>query len=184
MERARPEARLPSMKLRCSTLLAWVAASSGGEGLADLPPDCSGIDAAADQEALAEVCLVLLAQMAERVRNRYGSGKSPQVEKALRHIEGNFSKQISLEETADAVRANPAYLSRIFAEEMGQSFVDYLTALRIEFAKRELDRGERTIKEVAVASGYADPNYFSRIFKKITGFTPSEYAQRSGRLLT
>jgi two-component system response regulator YesN len=184
LERARPESRLPGLKLRCSALLAWAAASSGGEGAADLPPDCAGLDAAGDQESLAEACLVRLGQMAERVRNRCGSGKSPQVEKALRHIEENFSKQISLEETADAVRANPAYLSRIFAEEMGQSFVDYLTALRIDFAKRELGRGERTIKEIAVASGYADPNYFSRIFKKITGFTPSEYAQRSGRLLT
>ena len=59
--------------------------------------------------------------------------------------------------------------------ETGTNYVDWLSNLRIEQAKKYLSNGDRTIKEICYLVGYKDPNYFSRIFKKIVGMSPSEY---------
>lgn len=96
--------------------------------------------------------------------------------KARQFIEQNFSRELSLEEVSRYVDISPYYFSKLFREEMNQTFVEYLTALRIEKAKRMLSvPSSVSVKEVCAAVGYSDPNYFSRIFKKITGQTPTEY---------
>ena len=61
---------------------------------------------------------------------------------------------------------------------MGENFIEYLTRLRIECSKELLGRAALTIREAGLQSGYADPNYFSRIFKKQTGMTPREYREK------
>jgi len=73
---------------------------------------------------------------------------------------------------------SPAYLSRLFGEHMNSSFIDYLTVLRIERAEKLIRENRSSIKEVSFAVGYQDPNYFSKIFRKIVGISPSMYAQR------
>ena len=70
---------------------------------------------------------------------------------------------------------SPYYFSKLFKEETDQTFVEYLTGLRVEKAKEMLISPAASIKEVCMAVGYSDPNYFSRIFKKVTGRTPTEY---------
>ena len=63
-----------------------------------------------------------------------------------------------------------AYLKRT-----DEKFIEYLTRIRITYAKELLARPEYSIKEICVNAGYGDPNYFSRIFKKYEGVTPSEF---------
>jgi len=99
------------------------------------------------------------------------------VEAAKAYIRGNYSKDISLDEVSQAVNISPYYFSKIFKEEVGEGFVEYLTGLRMEKAKELLASTEYSMKEICAMSGYADPNYFSRIFKKNTGVTPTEYKQ-------
>ena len=70
---------------------------------------------------------------------------------------------------------SPYYFSKLFKEETDQTFVEYLTGLRVEKAKEMLISPAASIKEICMAVGYSDPNYFSRIFKKVTGRTPTEY---------
>lgn len=101
---------------------------------------------------------------------------SPVVEKAMEYLRRNFGKAVSLEETARHVGVHPQYLSRMFSQEKGESFVDYLTRLRVSRAK-ELLRGGQNVKETAAEVGYADANYFSRLFKKWEGLSPGDYAQ-------
>lgn len=70
------------------------------------------------------------------------------------------------------------HLRRLFKKEMGMTPNDYLTHLRIDHARRLLalsDHGGYTIKQIALMSGFQDPYYFSRLFKKMTGSSPSEY---------
>lgn len=98
------------------------------------------------------------------------------VNAAIKYLEENYMKQISLEETADYLKISPAHLSRLFAQNKQVSFIDWLTEMRISKAKRLLLSGTKNIKEISNAVGYSDPNYFSRLFKKITGKTPSEYS--------
>jgi len=81
---------------------------------------------------------------------------------------------------AREVSISPYYFSKLFKEEVGQNFIEYLTALRIEAAKKALLDTSISIREAGSLSGYADPNYFSRIFKKQTGMTPREYRETEG----
>ncbi|MCL6585970.1 MAG: response regulator [Anoxybacillus sp.] len=90
----------------------------------------------------------------------------------------NYHRDLSLEEVAESVHLTPHYFSKLFKKQTGQTFIDYVTKLRIEKAK-ELLRDERlNIKEVCYDVGYKDPNYFSRVFKKWTNLTPKEYRQQ------
>ena len=91
-------------------------------------------------------------------------------------------KDISLDSVAQAVSISPYYFSKLFKEETGTNFSDYLTELRINRAKQLLDEDpDRNIKEISIESGYSNPNYFSRIFKKWTGSTPTERRQETQR---
>ncbi len=100
------------------------------------------------------------------------------IKKAIDYIEENFHKEISLDELAGELGISSYYFSKLFKEEKGEGFVEYLTRRRVDEAKDLLKRPEHSIKEVGVACGYSDPNYFSRIFKKATGMTPTEYKDR------
>lgn len=103
------------------------------------------------------------------------------VEKAKQYIKARFQENVSLEKTAREIGISPYYLSRLFKETQGSSYIDYLTGLRIEYAKESLADREKSIKEICAGSGYGDPNYFSRIFKKWTGVTPTEYRESLDR---
>ena len=110
-------------------------------------------------------------------RKRPGNTElSPVVEKAMDYLRKNFGKAVSLEETARFAGVHPQYLSRMFSQEKGESFVDFLTRLRVSKAKELLKSGQN-VKETAAEVGYADANYFSRLFKKWEGLTPGDYAQ-------
>lgn len=158
---------------RCRSLLAislWFA----GDGL--FVENLAG-----SAGALREEARFLLASRMSQARSGPRGRRGRQVDDALRYIESGFTRQISLEETAEAVGVSPAHLSRMFMEVVGVSFIDYLTKLRIERAKELLRKGETSVKVIALSSGYTDPNYFSRIFKKSVGATPSEYLAALGR---
>ncbi|WP_427340359.1 response regulator transcription factor [Caloranaerobacter sp. DY30410] len=96
------------------------------------------------------------------------------VEKAKEYIYKNYNRDIKLEDVAEKVSVSPYYFSKLFKKETGKNFIDFLTELRIEEAKKKLDTG-MSIKAVARCIGYNDPNYFSRVFKKITGMSPNSY---------
>ena len=71
----------------------------------------------------------------------------------------------------------PQHFSKIFKMETGIKYVDWLSELRIERAKEYLLEEKYTVKEVCFLVGYKDPNYFSRIFRKMVGVPPSEYRE-------
>lgn len=93
------------------------------------------------------------------------------------YIEANYTRNISLEDVSREVNISTYYLSRIFKEAMGKNFIDYLTDLRIEKAKELLSTTSYSMKEICMMSGYSDPNYFSKTFKKNVGVTPTEYRE-------
>lgn len=91
------------------------------------------------------------------------------MEKAQTYIREHFQKDLTLDEVSRAVDISPYYFSKLFKQETGENFIEYLTKVRIGNAKELLKNQEYSIKEVCVRSGYGDPNYFSRIFKKYEG---------------
>lgn len=100
------------------------------------------------------------------------------ISKAKAYIEENYKKDISLDDVSRSVDISPYYFSKLFKEETGENFIEYLTNLRIERAKKLLQVRDMSIKTVCLETGYSDPNYFSRIFKKQVGVTPTEYRER------
>lgn len=115
----------------------------------------------------------------ENVINQINSYRDYKVggltKRAKEYIKTNYSKSITLEDVAREINVSPQYLSKLFKEETGENFIDYLTGIRIRIAKSLLEGDEMSIKEICYSIGYSDPNYFSRIFKKIVGSTPTEY---------
>lgn len=98
------------------------------------------------------------------------------IEQINSYIHANYMHDIGLTELSDMVSMNPAYLSVLFKDRNGISFIKYLTRVRLEKARELLARGAKTA-EAAEAVGYHDAHYFSEIFKKNTGMTPSEYKE-------
>lgn len=99
--------------------------------------------------------------------------------RALAFMEEHFNRQIQLSDVAGYASVSPAYLSRLFSEHLGISFVEHLTGLRMARAERLIRENCMPVKEVAFAVGYPDPNYFGKAFKKTVGMSPSLYAERS-----
>ena len=90
-------------------------------------------------------------------------------------LQSRFSENVGLDIIADELNISSPYLSRLFKSETGVNFKEYLTRLRLDKARELLrDTGLR-VYEIADATGYPDQKYFSEIFKKRTGMTPSEY---------
>ncbi|MCR5418562.1 MAG: response regulator [Lachnospiraceae bacterium] len=99
------------------------------------------------------------------------------VDKAKQFIDESYASDISLDEVSRIVDISPYYFSKLFKDATGETFIEYLAHLRIEKAKELFQASELTIKEICQPVGYADPNYFSRIFKKNVGVSPTDYKE-------
>jgi len=103
------------------------------------------------------------------------SGKNVVVEKIKEYILGNYGSNITLETIAAEVFLSPVYLSFLFKQVESTNITDYIAHVRIEQAKSLLTTTNGKTYEIANLVGYQDDKYFSRIFKKRVGMTPSEY---------
>jgi two-component system response regulator YesN len=106
------------------------------------------------------------------------SKESKAIKIAKQYIRDNYMKEISLNDIADYVNLSPYYFSRLFKKSEKINFKEYLIKVRMEEAKKLLSDWTVSIKEVASLVGYTDPNYFSRAFKKYTGMSASDYANK------
>ncbi|MBR0496761.1 MAG: response regulator [Treponema sp.] len=96
--------------------------------------------------------------------------------KAKRYIEEHYADQnTTLTTVAEAVALSPNHFSTIFSQECKTTFIEYLTNVRLENAKRLMRETEMKGYDIAYECGFSDPHYFSYIFKKNTGLSPREY---------
>lgn len=118
-----------------------------------------------------------------RLRDRVtGSQYSGQLKQAVRYIDEHYQcEDISLNRVAKEVDLSPNYLSAVFSQEMGTTFVEYLTAKRMEKARELLRASDLRSGEIAAAVGYKDSHYFSFLFKKTQGCTPRDYRGGKGK---
>ncbi|MDD5797297.1 MAG: response regulator [Clostridiaceae bacterium] len=100
---------------------------------------------------------------------------SLEVEQSIAYIKENYMHKISLASVAEHVGLSSGYLCRIFKDETGGSINTHINNLRMNKAGELLCGTNRYIKEIAVAVGFEDQLYFSRLFKRYSGLTPSEY---------
>lgn len=108
-------------------------------------------------------------------RHQQANGK---LGKAKDYIDEHYHHPLTLEEVAEYVGISPCYFSKLFKDRFGMTFIDYVTDVRIARAKKEMADPNKSLKEICFLVGYNDPNYFSRVFKKHTGMSPSEYRKK------
>lgn len=102
---------------------------------------------------------------------------SPNIILALEYIHTNYMKNIHLADIADSIPMNETYLSTQFKQEYNMPLKQYLSQYRIRQAAQLIKNSTYNITEIALMVGFDSTNYFSTVFKKYTGYTPSMYAR-------
>lgn len=116
-----------------------------------------------------------------------GEPRITQVAQAMQqYIRDHYMKEISMQDAARALNYSDVYFCKLFKQCFDQNFTSYLAQFRIDRAKQLLADPTVNVKEAGMSVGYADPNYFAKVFKRLTGMIPSEYknsqsAQKSTR---
>jgi YesN/AraC family two-component response regulator len=98
------------------------------------------------------------------------------IDEIIAYVDKNYNKDIGLTELSELVGMNPAYLSVLFKDTVGKTYIKYLTGIRMEKAC-ELLKEDNKVSVVASMVGVSDVHYFSEIFKKYTGKSPREYKE-------
>lgn len=109
------------------------------------------------------------------IRERDAAGYRREIREALNYIKTNYSRDISIEMAAKELFISSSYLMHLFRDEVGKTFNECLTDYRIQVAKEMLKNPKFKIYEVCGNVGYGDVKYFSQVFKKVTGMSPSDY---------
>ncbi|OAT86739.1 response regulator transcription factor [Desulfotomaculum copahuensis] len=112
------------------------------------------------------------------VQEHNATGDRAVIRRVQEYMRRHYSRGVTLEEAAGYVHLSPAYLSRLFKQKTGSSFVEHLTALRLEGAKELLIASDQTIDQIATTVGFKNNSYFTAVFKKREGVTPSEFRAR------
>lgn len=97
------------------------------------------------------------------------------IEQANQYMLEHLSEKVSLEEIARSVNLSEYYFSRLYKAASGKNYSDQLMCFRMEKAKSLIREKDYTVREIAEMVGYPDPNYLSKVFKKYTGMTISDY---------
>lgn len=100
------------------------------------------------------------------------------IQKAVKYINEHYMEQITLKDISESINVGSYYLSRMFTIELGKNFVSYINEVRIEKAKEYLQSSYYKTYEIAEMVGVRDAHYFSKLFKKLVGMTPSEYKDK------
>ncbi len=107
--------------------------------------------------------------------DRFGNDIKGKIERVKRFAERNYHKRVCLKDAATAVCLSPKYLSRIFKQNTGIGFNEYTLEIKIDRAKDLLEKTGYNIEQISDKMGYQNIESFIRIFKKLTGKTPTEY---------
>lgn len=103
---------------------------------------------------------------------------SKYIQLAQEFIENNFSNtECNVNMVSDYIKIDRTYLYRLFKKELGKSVIDYINKCRISKAVNMLSDCSRSIKDIAYSVGYADQMYFSRVFKRLRGVSPSKFRE-------
>ena len=119
----------------------------------------------------------LITKICNQIQSRRANKNAQTMENIIQYIRGNYQKEISLNQIAEDVYMSVPYLCKIFKEYTNQTFMDYLTSLRIEASVELLRNSSKKIREIASSVGYINVQSYIRAFKKAKNMTPSEFRE-------
>ena len=128
-----------------------------------------------DMNIYNELVNLLNLLMSETIYEDSNKNRKYDLDTIKQFIDNNYLSGISLEQLSAQFFINKFYLTRAFKERYGTTINNYILEKRITRSKELLRFSDDSIEDIAIACGIKDPNYFSRVFKKIEGITPKEY---------
>jgi len=128
-------------------------------------------------EDINDILSSITEKMSGEIFSFHGVRHFAALRKAERYIWEHYTRKLSLKEIAEASGLSAPYFSTVFKDEMGENLSNYLNRLRVEKAAAMLVTTDLPISEVAVACGFEDQSWFSKIFKSIMGLTPGKYRE-------
>lgn len=167
-----------SRSIELSSLLSRAAIEGGATSDSILKINNQFLKSLQDVSSLDELCYRLqetIDVFTECMFDRMPAKNNDIIRKAIHYISHNFASPITLEDVANIVHLNPAYFSTTFKQSTGSSFKEYLNMVRIEESKRLLANTDYAVIDIAIATGFENQSYFSKVFKKYTGLTPKQY---------
>ncbi|WP_211747105.1 response regulator transcription factor [Paenibacillus sp. Marseille-Q4541] len=114
-------------------------------------------------------------QEVEGITSETESSVNPGIHRLLTYIQEHYAEPITLTEVAKEFHFNASYLSSYFSANNNEGFSEYLNKVRVEKAKEMLVFTDESISEISDRVGYSDQSYFTKVFKKMTGGSPSQY---------
>lgn len=128
---------------------------------------------------MGEWLISIAKKVAKWMRTKRKDAGTDLVDRAKIYMNENYMKEeFSLDELCDYLHVNPTYFSSVFKKKTGENFIAYLTNLRLSKASYLLDATEDKTYIIAKKVGYSEPNYFSYLFKKRIGMSPTMYRGR------
>ncbi|MDQ6418859.1 response regulator [Paenibacillus sp. LHD-117] len=108
---------------------------------------------------------------------RLNGGRNEAIERTLAYIREHLDQSLTLSQVAASIHMNPNYFSKLFKQETGKTYIEYVTEARMEWAVRLLRETPAKVSEIAKRVGYEDLKHFNHLFKRHTGATPSQFRQ-------
>ena len=121
--------------------------------------------------------LILISQNNKKLSKNHAV--SLKIDRVIEYMRQNINRKITLEELSRTAELSAFYLSRTFKDATGYPIITYFNKMKIDKAKELLIEGNKKVKEVAYELGYTNEFYFSRIFKRIEGLSPSEFYSKN-----
>lgn len=172
---------LGRIKSRVSELLVMISRTAIGQGSdpeQTLALSNEHLQAIPRMRNIEELCFWLSGVMNRYMDSIFGYADARHaniIHRCIQYVGANYGSKITLEQAARMVYLSPPYLSRIFKKETGITFNEYLNSMRITKAKELLRHQDLRLTDIAFLVGYEDQSYFTKVFKRHAGVSPSEF---------
>ncbi|WP_221029215.1 helix-turn-helix domain-containing protein [Actomonas aquatica] len=171
---------LKSMAMELVVMMTRAAVQAGGDPTHILGinyQSLTGLAKVADSEELATWLCAMLEQVIDGIEASDRHPNAVQLARALDYMEAHLAEALPRDEVARAAGLSPSRFSHLMRAKLGMPFTELLTRLRVDRACHLLAHSQRELAQVALECGFGDQSYFSRVFRKQTGCSPSDYRQ-------
>ena len=175
--------KVRSMEL--SVMISRAALDAGADQLNIFDINMKFLSEFFNYKTIEEVCWALTDILRKFTRETFEFSNVKNIDlisRAVSYIKANYSRKITLDEVAAYVYLSPSYFSKIFKQEMGFYFNDYLNYVRIQKSKLLLLTEHMRLVDIADHVGFYDQSYFNKVFKRITGVTPKKFKESNGKI--
>ncbi|MDR1853060.1 MAG: AraC family transcriptional regulator [Propionibacteriaceae bacterium] len=131
-----------------------------------------------DIEAISAVLVSLFNRFVGYVFDFSSFQHANAIQKAVEYIRAHYAERLTLAGVSAQVWMSPSYFSTVFAAEMGMNLTAYIQSVRVEIGKELLAQTHMTIAQIAAETGFADQSYFTKVFTKAVGISPTAYRRK------